>query len=452
MNKKFKFITGIILITITGIVGMAGWFLYHLISNEKERQGRGYEQVITDAKDKLSMQSSRKDCRVGYDIKAGSLYYYTPEIETYITVGDSATQYWIHTAPIYDIRDTSRWTLKALNELIQEDMLEKEGYRLNLEMQVTDSTGRVLQTWQEGKVEEGLIHHFEEPLGYLTPHTLSVTFQLPPGSVWRAIAQDVFSLSMIAVLLVICLLLLLQYFRTEKKNAEIRNFYMRMYRHDLRVPIGSITTHTQLLQAELNGRLNAEEKMDFADMETDIARVHDGIEQMIGVQVCEHSLRMPFKKVDVHELLAGLAKERWRGKRADNGNGIRTDLQAENPVVYGDKDLLATVFLNLMDNALKYGGPDVEVCLSTRETQQDRMEVVVEDNGPGIPAEARGRIFERDFRLKRDREHLSGTGWGLFMVRRIVEAHGGDIRTEERTGGGSRFVIHLKHKRLWILR
>ena len=94
----------------------------------------------------------------------------------------------------------------------------------------------------------------------------------------------------------------------------------------------------------------------------------------------------------------------------------------------------------------------MEVCLSTREAQQDRMEVVVEDNGPGIPPEARGRVFERDFRLKRDRERLSGTGWGLFMVRRIVEAHGGDIRTEERAGGGSRFVIHLKHKRLWILR
>ena len=61
MNKKFKFITGIILISITGIVGMAGWFLYHLISNEKGRQGRGYEQVITDAKDKLSMQSAKRE-------------------------------------------------------------------------------------------------------------------------------------------------------------------------------------------------------------------------------------------------------------------------------------------------------------------------------------------------------------------------------------------------------
>ena len=106
----------------------------------------------------------------------------------------------------------------------------------------------------------------------------------------------------------------------------------------------------------------------------------------------------------------------------------------------GDDRLLRRAVRNLLENARRYGGPDIELSL-----QQGKrcLEIVVSDRGPGVPPEQRERIFEPFYRLPGHAEHAGGVGLGLSLVRQIALRHGGQVRCEAREGGGSRFVLSL---------
>lgn len=106
----------------------------------------------------------------------------------------------------------------------------------------------------------------------------------------------------------------------------------------------------------------------------------------------------------------------------------------------GDDRLLRRAVRNLLENARRYGGPDVLLSL---ETGPKVLELAVLDRGPGVPTEQRERIFEPFYRLPGHAEHAGGVGLGLSLVRQIAQRHGGQVRCEARDGGGSRFVLSL---------
>ena len=109
-----------------------------------------------------------------------------------------------------------------------------------------------------------------------------------------------------------------------------------------------------------------------------------------------------------------------------------------------DADRLHQVLTNLLDNAIKYGRTEGHVVLSGRATGDGRAELCVRDDGPGIPVEARGRIFERFYRVDKARSRESGgTGLGLAIVKHIVQSHGGEVWVESDLGRGSSFYFTL---------
>jgi two-component system phosphate regulon sensor histidine kinase PhoR len=112
--------------------------------------------------------------------------------------------------------------------------------------------------------------------------------------------------------------------------------------------------------------------------------------------------------------------------------------------VWADADRLPQVFFNLTENAIKYGKTQGRVVLDAREAAGQKVEVLVSDDGPGIPREAIGRIFERFYRVDRARSRESGgTGLGLAIVKHIVQAHGGEAWVKSEPGKGSSFHFTL---------
>jgi two-component system phosphate regulon sensor histidine kinase PhoR len=98
------------------------------------------------------------------------------------------------------------------------------------------------------------------------------------------------------------------------------------------------------------------------------------------------------------------------------------------------------VFFNLTENAIKYGKTQGRVILDAREAAGQKAEVFVSDDGPGIPPESIGRIFERFYRVDRARSRDSGgTGLGLAIVKHIVQAHGGEAWVQSEPGKGASF-------------
>ncbi|TCO76605.1 sensor histidine kinase [Chromatocurvus halotolerans] len=107
-------------------------------------------------------------------------------------------------------------------------------------------------------------------------------------------------------------------------------------------------------------------------------------------------------------------------------------------VLRGDRQALTGALCNLIENAWQVGGPAVVVKLAARESAAGSIEIVVEDNGPGVDAEVSERIFEPFFSVR-----SGGTGLGLPLARSVAEAHQGSLRLEQRCGGGARFVLRL---------
>jgi signal transduction histidine kinase len=231
---------------------------------------------------------------------------------------------------------------------------------------------------------------------------------------------------------------------------ELRSELVAVASHQLKTPLTSLRMNLLLLreradnltarQAEILAAavLAAEELAETIDELLDLTRIEAG------------QLRLQRERVDL-DVLIEQAAHSLRPRFEDAA--IRLRIFHETPVIVanGDAARLRIVFLNLLDNALKYTPPggEVKVRLTSSNDAPPRLRIVVSDSGPGVPAEFRERIFEKFFRVEHHQEGegkgAHGAGIGLYLCRQIVEAHGGSMHCESGAdGGGTQFVIRLE--------
>jgi PAS domain S-box-containing protein len=142
---------------------------------------------------------------------------------------------------------------------------------------------------------------------------------------------------------------------------------------------------------------------------------------------------------DARELLQATVA-RQRAQIAKTGSDVRVEVQGDLRFP-ADPNLLEEVVSNLLSNALEAQPRGARVVLSAAGSVKDGVSLAVEDDGPGIPPEARDAIFKPFVTSK-----SGGTGLGLAICRKIVEEHGGTIRVEAAQQGGARFVVHLPRR------
>ncbi|MGH2620295.1 MAG: sensor histidine kinase, partial [Anaerolineales bacterium] len=127
-----------------------------------------------------------------------------------------------------------------------------------------------------------------------------------------------------------------------------------------------------------------------------------------------------------------------------------TESDARDLTVQGDMDLLIRLFLNLVDNAIKFTPPRGRVSVEARRSGE-QVTIAVRDSGPGIPAEHRAQLFERFFRVGSDRSRADGqggAGLGLAIAHEIARAHGGTLAVESTVGEGTNFFVRLPLSRM----
>jgi two-component system sensor histidine kinase KdpD len=147
----------------------------------------------------------------------------------------------------------------------------------------------------------------------------------------------------------------------------------------------------------------------------------------------------PLEEV-VGAALVRLEEQQLRGRK------VEVQIEPSLPLVAIDAVLVEQVLINLLENAAKYAPPGESIVIAARAGDEPPHVVVeVADRGPGVPADQVDRIFEKFYRLPREREG-GGAGLGLAICRGIVEAHGGRIWVEPREGGGAsfRFTIPIE--------
>jgi hypothetical protein len=203
--------------------------------------------------------------------------------------------------------------------------------------------------------------------------------------------------------------------------------------HDLRTPIARA-------RAKLEEALGEQTDADAlrAAMEQGIADL-DHITRVFGalLRIAEAEAgarRAAFAPLDLVPLLSDVAE--FYGAVAESGGQVVTvDLPARLEVV-GDRDLLAQAVGNLVDNALKFTPAGGRVRIAARATARDRIDIIVDDTGPGLPAPDRARAGERFFRADASRG-TPGSGLGLSLVRAVAHLHGGDLLLADASPGAA---------------
>jgi two-component system, OmpR family, phosphate regulon sensor histidine kinase PhoR len=227
-----------------------------------------------------------------------------------------------------------------------------------------------------------------------------------------------------------------------KRLGEQRREFVANVSHELRTPLSLIKGYTETL---LGG---AKEDPDTSTRFLQIIDKHADrltflIEDLLTISKLESGqVIMNLQPTNLHEIAAQVVDD-LRVKAAERATQLRNDVP-ESLRIHGDGDRLQQVLSNLVDNAIKYGRPGGRVVVGARSLHEDIVEAWVADDGVGIPAEARERIFERFYRVDKGRSReQGGTGLGLSIVKHIVQAHGGDVRVESEPGRGSCFYFTL---------
>ncbi|MDE1927680.1 MAG: HAMP domain-containing histidine kinase [Burkholderiales bacterium] len=195
--------------------------------------------------------------------------------------------------------------------------------------------------------------------------------------------------------------------------------------HELRSPLARLKMAVTMMDeagADQRPRLRTEIDTDISELDALVEEV------LLASRLDSATLALAQDPVD---LLAVAAEEAAR---------VQASATGDHAQVLGEERLLRRAVRNLLENARRYGGGEVTVEVTARP---GRVEIAVDDRGPGVPPEYRERIFEAFFRLPGHAETAGGVGLGLSLVRQIAARHGGDVRCEARAGGGSRFVIGL---------
>ncbi|MDO7883194.1 sensor histidine kinase [Salinibacterium soli] len=204
--------------------------------------------------------------------------------------------------------------------------------------------------------------------------------------------------------------------------------------HELRSPLASIRQHAEVARDHPD-RLTGVELADVVLAEG--IRLQDLVDQLLVLAwLAETGGALARKPVDLDDLALGEAR------RLRDTTALTIDSSAVAAArVEGDERLLARVLRNLADNAARHAHSRVALAVGARGRE---VEVVVEDDGTGIPESDRGRVFERFVRLDEARARdTGGSGLGLSIVAEIVRAHGGRVSVGESALGGARFVVTL---------
>jgi signal transduction histidine kinase len=234
----------------------------------------------------------------------------------------------------------------------------------------------------------------------------------------------------------------LAYEALEQQNQESRlqEDFISTITHELRTPLGFIKGYTTtLLRSDTNWDMDTQQEfLRIIDQEAD--RLQELIENLLdSARLQSGNLKMDFQAVRVETLVRSVVD---RVMMHHTELKVHIEPEKKGTIIRGDPKRLGQVLENLLNNAVKYApGSDVWVKIESKENEG--VWVQIEDRGPGIPQRYLPHIFDRFFRNPELEPYVHGSGLGLFICKRIIQAHRGQIHATSTVGKGTTFHILL---------
>ena len=227
-----------------------------------------------------------------------------------------------------------------------------------------------------------------------------------------------------------------------KKLEKMRQDFVANVSHELKTPItaikGLIETVTMTVE---NDPENARRFIGMIERNAD--RLNDIINDLLHLSRLEYGDPRIQKDFQLQNIRTTIQQALSTLDDQFKTKSITCVKLLEDHSIYANHRLLEQAFSNLINNAIKYSQNGGEITVKvTRD--DDNLEIVVQDNGVGIPPEHRERIFERFYRVDKSRDRQTGgTGLGLSIVKHVVQLHNGSVSLSSQVGDGSKFTIRL---------
>ena len=261
------------------------------------------------------------------------------------------------------------------------------------------------------------------------------------------IVQEMGPMFITSVILI--LVVLIMFWRTilllmrEKRLSEHTNDFLNNMTHEFKTPLTNIALAGKMITKDASNRQEEKIKHYSEIILAENEKLRLQVEQVLSMTALERG-EIPLRKteLDVHELIREAIK--YISIQIENKQGeLKLNLDAENPVIFGDKTHLVNALYNLVDNAIKYSPEKPELSIRTHNHEKQFI-LVVSDKGIGIEKEYQKKVFEKFFRVPTGDVHdVKGFGLGLSYIKKIVELHQGKIDLESTPGKGTTFTITL---------
>ncbi len=233
-----------------------------------------------------------------------------------------------------------------------------------------------------------------------------------------------------------------------EEASRLKSDFIGYVAHELRNPLTTIRGYVQTILADTDRTLDENTLQEFHEaIEADSDRLLDMINELLDTSRLEagRTLTLAQKDVNLKQLLEKLVRRHRYYKYTKPEHLLVLDYQPDAPeLIRADEDKLSQVFSNLLSNAIKYSPNGGEIRVAVLPDSPNCLQVRVQDRGVGLSPEQCSRLFRQYERIEREAiKNIPGTGLGLYLVKHLVELHGGSITVQSTPGEGALFVVKL---------
>jgi two-component system phosphate regulon sensor histidine kinase PhoR len=226
----------------------------------------------------------------------------------------------------------------------------------------------------------------------------------------------------------------------ERKFAELKSDFINNMTHEFKTPVTNIKIAAEILHQKFGDNDAAKVYLNILLKENE--KLSRKIEKVLLGSTLEYKKYPTFSTMDVHQLIKDCA-EAFQLKLQERKGNLTLALNAKSQYILGDREMLAQAINNIIDNAEKYSPDSPRITVKTTENEKNIVIIVI-DEGVGISAVAKSRVFEKFFRVSTGNVHsVKGFGLGLSFVKTVIKQHRGCVHLLSRIDQGTEVRIIL---------